>query len=334
MEVGFQHYGGVIKLVTFPNGVPKDITIAVGHPPPTFNLFCRQVEVRTLSVFDRLSRVKFRSSNYDVVVANSTTPSKSVKPSLALRTNKNAVYGVTAQSPWRPFGGPLVGGVLTQVGVQWPDGTPVLQVDEDMLAMTEGLLSTVVTDWSPCTRTPRRLQVGVQVRDAWRIAPYPAHSVLFTTRSQLIFTLYGPGGIGMPMDPGTQVMFFITFGGQYGGGLPQAYYLANFPNGSMVRMTNTSNPDNYFDALVVTSGLLRVVSCHTSVPGYYVDWTLTASPFVSGRVTLPLPPFEAVIEAVPPDPIPTGCWLTEVGTALETRAWAKEDGTLWQLELA
>lgn len=186
----FTHPGGEVWLEF---SAPSYTNNVNGVQPPYFRLDHQDAEVRTLSVYTRLSRVKYRSSSFDVIVANGDTPSQPIQPNEALRTDPGLVWPLTATAPWRPFGG----NPLAQVGVVDGGGNTVLQVNEAKLKSAEALASAAVDDWRPATRFPRKVSVGLVISDSFRVAPSDRSSVLFTTDGQTSYS----GNSTNPLPP-------------------------------------------------------------------------------------------------------------------------------------
>ena len=160
----------------------------VGTPPLAIELEQLADEMRTLSVYTRLSRVKYRSSHFDVTVANETVLDQPVQPNPALVDDPKAYWPLTATAPYRPWGGYP----LAQV-----DATK-RQVNVAKLLNAAALAAAAVEDWRPATRTPRRVEVGIVILDSFRVAPYNSPKTLFTTNG---VTTSFSGTVTEPMLP-------------------------------------------------------------------------------------------------------------------------------------
>jgi len=172
-SVTFDHPGGEIWF-EFTDVVDGYANNAVGMPMPTFKLEDFSPERRSLTVFDRLSKVKFRSSNFDALAAPAAIPVEPIQPNELLRDNPTLIPGYTAVAPYRPFGGAS----FTQV-----DATAV-QLADDKLSDEDALVNSVIEDWRPATRTPRRSGIAIPIVDEERIAPYDMSEILFTTNGE------------------------------------------------------------------------------------------------------------------------------------------------------
>lgn len=136
-----------------------------------------------VTVFDRLSSIKYRTSYYNLVltVNESTIQARSVP----VKPNPDVIKGVndgslTAVPPYFPFSGTTeVEGNTPQVNTSWLNG---------LAAETEAIINAV----KPATRYVRSFSTGVLYEDQVGYAEYANQALIFNNVSALSGTITGP----------------------------------------------------------------------------------------------------------------------------------------------
>ena len=163
----------------------------------------------TLSIVDRLSAIKYRSSYFDIGLSSTMDRMEEIFGSRAATTNKDLAgthaltSDGTAVSPYRPWTGGTVGtperladwvvdsgGTMTTARVPRYEADPTvtrqLNVDSALAAGVQVIQA--FEEVRPATRQPRRSQFGFLFDDKAQYAPYIRRSTLFTAGTAGFFS--------------------------------------------------------------------------------------------------------------------------------------------------
>ena len=190
--------------------------------------------LRVLTITDRLSAIKYRTSFYDLALALDFSRALNQFGTNVATTNKDleanptsANFGETALSPYRPWQGGSIAQSLTVA--DWltqtnPNGNLSIVVDRtqatlasreyDMQAISAAGAQVVqaMEEVRPATRTPRQISTGFLMKDQVGYASYCAVQSLFSTSGTAQGTYFGTL-VGFPIAPYTTEFSAITNAG-------------------------------------------------------------------------------------------------------------------------
>jgi hypothetical protein len=173
---------------------------------------------RTLSILDRLSAIKYRSSYFDLALTAEFDRVEELYGSSAMKRNKDLAANPTltpdgaAISPYRPWtGGSISTGLISQdFLVQQGSNSPTVVIARTQSSGTNRQLNVdelvaggiqvvqALEEVRPATRLARRAGIGFLILDEVGYAAYLKESVIFTTTGAATFN---GSNADHPIDP-------------------------------------------------------------------------------------------------------------------------------------